>query len=325
MAVLELDDGSVATIDTAWNGVGEEFSICGTRGAATYTEGANLVMWSALGPFAGRVISYDGAPTTAVDGPSGELRRSRIVPHRWTMPPTRSTSIACSSRRCTMAVRPLFLWPRGCTTCKSLPQFTNRHAAAAPSRWRPCREDRPLPARTVVKKSFAKGPSQRIFLDRLTGVMASFRFFRFAIVTVVAVIGAPLPIFCAPAVAATSESRAKTPYLYHFDGRGTVRFDLADRIKLPQFWWPRTLLSYPVASTARRWRRRICNSANFPRGPRWPSSFRRCKWMAGIALRHGQFFCRLAFRRAALLRAERQARKRRLAARAVDPAGATDG
>ena len=36
------------------------------------------------------------------------------------------------------------------------------------------------------------------------------------------------------------------PYMKKFPASGVLRFGLQDHIKHPAFWWPRTLLTYPV-------------------------------------------------------------------------------
>jgi predicted dehydrogenase len=77
-ALLELDSGACITIDTAWNAVGEQFSIDGTLGGVNYRDNRTLSLWSAVGHFGGRVVRYTGARSEAPDGPKGEVQEITI-------------------------------------------------------------------------------------------------------------------------------------------------------------------------------------------------------------------------------------------------------
>lgn len=57
-AVLELSDGALVTLDTAWCTSGEQFSIHGTRGTADYIRNQMLMLNSSAGPFSGRIVNY---------------------------------------------------------------------------------------------------------------------------------------------------------------------------------------------------------------------------------------------------------------------------
>jgi predicted dehydrogenase len=77
--IFEFDSGAMATIDTAWCANGEELAIHGTEGRCVY-RGNQLSVSSTLGPFAGRVIRYDGGLTAAFGGPQGEEQTMEIKP-----------------------------------------------------------------------------------------------------------------------------------------------------------------------------------------------------------------------------------------------------
>ncbi len=57
-AILELSNGALVTLDTAWCTTGEQFSIHGTHGIADYVGNQMLMLNSAVGPFSGRVVDY---------------------------------------------------------------------------------------------------------------------------------------------------------------------------------------------------------------------------------------------------------------------------
>ena len=79
VAVFDFDTGAMATIDTAWCANGEELAIHGTLGRCVYREN-RLAMASSRGPFAGRVVSYDGGLVPAFGGPQGEEQTMEIKP-----------------------------------------------------------------------------------------------------------------------------------------------------------------------------------------------------------------------------------------------------
>ncbi len=57
-ALLEFDNGALATLDLAWCSAGEQLAIHGTRGTAQYTGNQTLLLDSSAGAFAGHVIDY---------------------------------------------------------------------------------------------------------------------------------------------------------------------------------------------------------------------------------------------------------------------------
>jgi predicted dehydrogenase len=79
VGIFEFDSGAMATIDTAWCANGEELAIHGTEGRCVYRDN-QLSVRSTRGPFAGRVISYDGGLTPAFGGPQGEEQTMEIKP-----------------------------------------------------------------------------------------------------------------------------------------------------------------------------------------------------------------------------------------------------
>jgi predicted dehydrogenase len=79
VAVFEFESGAMATIDTAWCANGEELAIHGTAGRCVYREN-RLSVSSACGPFAGRVVRYDGGLVPAFGGPQGEEQKMEIKP-----------------------------------------------------------------------------------------------------------------------------------------------------------------------------------------------------------------------------------------------------
>ena len=58
--------------------------------------------------------------------------------------------------------------------------------------------------------------------------------------------------FCPDVVAAEpAATDTRGLYLHTFGSQGTLRFELIDHIKTPQYHWPRTLLTYPVRFEAK--------------------------------------------------------------------------
>ena len=80
-AVLELDSGALATLDTAWCTEGEELAMFGTRGRFEYRSNRWLSLASSEGPFAGRVVRYHGGLVeTVFGGPEGAQEISQVLP-----------------------------------------------------------------------------------------------------------------------------------------------------------------------------------------------------------------------------------------------------
>jgi predicted dehydrogenase len=79
VAVFEFDNGSMATIDTAWCTNGEELSIHGTEGRCVYRDN-RLSVSSTRGPVAGRVVRYDGGLIPSFGGHQGEEQTMEIKP-----------------------------------------------------------------------------------------------------------------------------------------------------------------------------------------------------------------------------------------------------
>jgi predicted dehydrogenase len=80
VAVLQLDSGAMIALDTAWCATGEELSIHGTKGRATYRNSRWLSVASAEGEFCGRVVRYNGGQVPAFGGPDGEEQTIEITP-----------------------------------------------------------------------------------------------------------------------------------------------------------------------------------------------------------------------------------------------------
>ncbi len=79
-AVVELDSGAMATLDTAWCAYGEELGIYGTLGRFEYRNSRSLSLASSAGAFEGRAVHYSGGLTSAFGGPQGEEQHSEIAP-----------------------------------------------------------------------------------------------------------------------------------------------------------------------------------------------------------------------------------------------------
>jgi predicted dehydrogenase len=79
-AVLQLDSGAMATLDTAWCAHGEELGIYGTLGRFEYRNSRSLSFASSAGEFRGRVAHYTGGHTAAFGGPQGEEQHMEIPP-----------------------------------------------------------------------------------------------------------------------------------------------------------------------------------------------------------------------------------------------------
>ncbi|MCI0525733.1 MAG: Gfo/Idh/MocA family oxidoreductase [Acidobacteria bacterium] len=60
-AIMEFSNGTLATMDMAWNTAGEQLSIHGTRGTCEYIGNRTLMLDSSAGEFDGHVIKYSSA------------------------------------------------------------------------------------------------------------------------------------------------------------------------------------------------------------------------------------------------------------------------
>jgi predicted dehydrogenase len=60
LALFQFENGVKATVDTGWTAKGEEISIQGTRGSATYLSNRWLLLQGNKEPFKGEVIHYKG-------------------------------------------------------------------------------------------------------------------------------------------------------------------------------------------------------------------------------------------------------------------------
>lgn len=78
-AILEFENGVMATIDTAWCAAGEELSLRGTRGTAQYTHNRSLSLDSNVGEYAGRVVRYTGTGTGIAPGAPGATTAQQII------------------------------------------------------------------------------------------------------------------------------------------------------------------------------------------------------------------------------------------------------
>ena len=80
VAILEMDSGAMATLDTAWCSNGEELSVHGTRGRFGYRNSQWLTLASSAGTFEGRVARYSGGLVPAFGGPQGEEQQMEVRP-----------------------------------------------------------------------------------------------------------------------------------------------------------------------------------------------------------------------------------------------------
>lgn len=80
VAILEMENGALATLDTSWCANGEQFAVHGTLGRVEYRSSRFLYMASSEGPFQGRVIEYSGGLTTSYDGTHGAEQLMEIQP-----------------------------------------------------------------------------------------------------------------------------------------------------------------------------------------------------------------------------------------------------
>jgi glucose-fructose oxidoreductase len=80
VALLEMDSGAMATLDTAWCANGEELAVHGTLGRVTYRNAISLEVASSAGAFDGRVIHYAGGTVPAFGGPTGVEQHMEVRP-----------------------------------------------------------------------------------------------------------------------------------------------------------------------------------------------------------------------------------------------------
>jgi predicted dehydrogenase len=80
LAILELSNGAMATIDTSWCTNGEELAVHGTLGRVEYRNSRWLSISSSAGAFKGRVIDYAGGLTSSYDGVHGVEQQMEIPP-----------------------------------------------------------------------------------------------------------------------------------------------------------------------------------------------------------------------------------------------------
>ncbi len=77
-AILEFSNGTLATIDMAWNTAGEQLSVHGTRGTCEYISNQTLMLDSLAGEFSGHVINYLGSSSLASPAAPGAAATQQI-------------------------------------------------------------------------------------------------------------------------------------------------------------------------------------------------------------------------------------------------------
>jgi UDP-N-acetyl-2-amino-2-deoxyglucuronate dehydrogenase len=77
-ALLEFNNGALATLDMAWNTAGEQLSIQGTRGTAEYIGNQMLILDSDLGAFTGHVVNYAGRGASQTPGAPGAAASQQV-------------------------------------------------------------------------------------------------------------------------------------------------------------------------------------------------------------------------------------------------------
>jgi UDP-N-acetyl-2-amino-2-deoxyglucuronate dehydrogenase len=80
VAILEMENGAMATLDISWCTNGEQMAVHGTLGRVEYSNARWLYVASSEGAFKGRVIDYAGGLTTSNDGAHGVEQRVEIPP-----------------------------------------------------------------------------------------------------------------------------------------------------------------------------------------------------------------------------------------------------
>ncbi|MEK7831242.1 MAG: Gfo/Idh/MocA family oxidoreductase [Acidobacteriota bacterium] len=77
-AILEFSNGALATIDMAWNTVGEQLSVHGTRGTCEYIGNQTLMLDSLAGEFSGNVVRYVGNSSQASPAAPGAAATQQL-------------------------------------------------------------------------------------------------------------------------------------------------------------------------------------------------------------------------------------------------------
>lgn len=81
-AILEFENGALATLDMAWNTAGEQLSIHGTRGTAEYIGNQTLLLDSSVGEFHG-VVNHFSMPSqlqgVAAPGMAATQQSSKVI------------------------------------------------------------------------------------------------------------------------------------------------------------------------------------------------------------------------------------------------------
>ena len=70
-AILEFGNGTLATLDMAWNTAGEQLSVHGTRGTLEYLGNQTLILDSDAGAFNGHVVKYAANSASQAPGAPG--------------------------------------------------------------------------------------------------------------------------------------------------------------------------------------------------------------------------------------------------------------
>ncbi len=78
-AILEFDNGALATLNTAWCAAGEQLAVQGTRGTAEYIGNQTLLLDSDAGQFTGRVINFTGGSASSVPGAPGASVTQQVI------------------------------------------------------------------------------------------------------------------------------------------------------------------------------------------------------------------------------------------------------
>lgn len=78
-AILEFDNGALATLDMAWCTAGEQLALHGTRGTVEYIGNQTLMLDSDVGSFAGRIINYIGTSVSSVPKAPGASVTQQIM------------------------------------------------------------------------------------------------------------------------------------------------------------------------------------------------------------------------------------------------------
>jgi predicted dehydrogenase len=79
-ALLQLNNGTMMTMDTAWCANGEQLSLHGTSGRVEYRNSRILTMASSKGAYNGRVINYAAGTESGFDGIHGIEQQMEISP-----------------------------------------------------------------------------------------------------------------------------------------------------------------------------------------------------------------------------------------------------